>query len=139
MGLPKTLVPIYTLSTNWALTPKLSLNGSLSRTVAPPTTVIANAETNYSAAVNLGYQMTPKVSIIAGGSINYSNSAFTAGLAGAEFTPFLTSAQRTYALNAGMSYIMTPFLSAALNASYTERSGNGFDHPAGCGHIKPEL
>ena len=45
LGLPKSLVPIYTLSTNWTFTPKLSLNASASRTVAPPTTVIANAET----------------------------------------------------------------------------------------------
>ncbi len=129
LGLPKSLVPIYTLSTNWTFTPKLSLNASASRTVAPATTVIANAETAYNASVNLGYQMTPKVSINAGGSIGYSTSAFTVGPAEAGLSPFFTGAQRTYILNAGMTYTMTPFLSAALNASYTERVGNGLVTP----------
>jgi hypothetical protein len=129
LGLPKSLLPIYTLSTTWAFTPKLSLSSSLSRTIAPPTTVIANAETSYDASVTLGYQMTPKVSVNAGGSIDYSNSTSTSGLAQAGISPIFTGTQRTYSLTAGVSYTMTPFLTAALNASYTERVGNGFITP----------
>jgi hypothetical protein len=129
LGLPKSLLPIYTLSTTWAFTPKLSLNASASRTVAPPTTVIANVQTSYDATVNLAYQMTPKVTVIAGGSIDYSTSTFTSALAQAGISPFFVGTQKNYTLNAGLAYAMTPFLSAALNASYSERVGNGFITP----------
>ena len=61
LGLPKTLLPIYTLSANWSLTPKLALIASASRTISPPTTVIANAEQSYNASLGLTYQLTPKV------------------------------------------------------------------------------
>jgi hypothetical protein len=127
LGLPKTLLPIYTLSARWALTPKLALNASASRTIAPPTTVIANAEESYNAIVNLAYQWTPKVTVTAGGSIGYSNSSFTS--ATPNISPFFVSSQKTYSLNTGLVYTMTPFLSAALNASYSERVSNNFITP----------
>jgi Putative beta-barrel porin 2 len=120
LGLPKTLLPIYTVSTNWTVTPKLVLSASASRSISPPTTVIANAQQSYSANINLTYQLTPKIGLSAGGSVDYSTTSFTsAAIAGV--SPFLFSSQNTYDLNAGLSYSMTPFLSAALSASYTER------------------
>jgi hypothetical protein len=45
------------------------------------------------------------------------------------FSPFFTSTQKTYGVNAGLTYAMTPFLSAALNAAYNERVGPGFITP----------
>jgi len=120
LGLPKTLLPIYTLSGNWTLTPKLNLNASASRTIAPPTTVIANAQQSYSANINLTYQLTPKIGLSAGGSIDYSTTSFTSA-AVAGISSFLFSSQNTYSLNTGLSYSMTPFLSAGLSASYNER------------------
>jgi hypothetical protein len=120
LGLPKTLLPIYTISTSWTLTPKLNLNASASRSIAPPTTVIANAQQSYGANINLIYQLTPKVALSAGGSVDYSTTSFTS-TAVAGLSPFLFSSQNTYGLNTGLSYSMTPFLSAALSASYTER------------------
>jgi hypothetical protein len=120
LGLPKTLLPIYTISTTWALTPKLNLNASASRTIAPPTTVVANAQQSYGANINLTYQLTPKVGLSAGGSIDYSTVSFTSA-AVAGISSFLFSTQNTYSLNAGLSYSMTPFLSAGLSASYNER------------------
>jgi Putative beta-barrel porin 2 len=119
LGLPKTLLPIYTLGATWSLTPKLTLNVSAARSIAPPTTVIANAEENYNAGANLIYQMTPKVSLTAGGSISYSTGTFTSATPG--ISAFLSSSQNTYNLSTGLSYSMTPFLSAGLNASYSER------------------
>jgi len=120
LGLPKTLLPIYTLGTTWSFTPNLTLNASASKTVAPPTTIIANAETTYLAQMTLVYQWTPKVAVNVGGSIAYTNGAFTpATVTG--LTPFLTGASDFYSANAGLTYAMTPFLSATLNASYTER------------------
>jgi hypothetical protein len=120
LGLPKTLLPIYTVSTNWTVTPKLVLSGSASRSISPPTTVIANAQQSYSANINLTYQLTPKIGLSAGGSVDYSTTSFTsAAIAGV--SPFLFSSQNTYNLNTGLTYSMTPFLTAALSATYTER------------------
>jgi Putative beta-barrel porin 2 len=124
LGLPKTLLPIYTLSANWSLTPKLALTASASRSIAPPTTVIANAEQSYNASLGLIYQLTPKVTLSATGSIGYSTSSFTATAAQAAISPFFFATQNIYTVNAGMTYDMTPFLSAALNASYNERVAN---------------
>jgi hypothetical protein len=121
LGLPKTLLPIYTLSMTWALTPKLSLTAAASRTVAPPTTVIANAETTYDANMHLTYQMTPKVTFDVSGAVGYSNSAFTPGLGRTGLTPFVVGATDFYTVTAGLTYAMTPFLAAGLNASWTER------------------
>ena len=124
LGLPKTLLPIYSIGATWSLTPKLGLNVSASRSISPPTTVVANAEQSYSASMSLNYYLTPKVSLSAGGSIGYSTSSFTAPAAQALISPFLFNSQNTYSLNAGLSYSMTPFLSAALGATYSERVGN---------------
>ena len=90
------------------------------KTIAAPTSVVANAQTTWLAQTSLTYQWTPKVAVTVGGSISYANGAFTpstvTGLAST-----LTGAQDFYGLNAGLTYAMTPFLSASLNASYTER------------------
>ena len=124
LGLPKTLLPIYTISTTWTLTPKLSLSASASRSIAPPTTVIANAQQSYSAGMNLSYQLTPKVAISAGGSVDYSTTSFTSSTAATGLSSFFSSSQNNYSLNTGLNYSMTPFLSAALSASYSERVAN---------------
>jgi Putative beta-barrel porin 2 len=126
LGLPKSLLPIYTLSANWALTPRLALNVSASKNIAPPTTVVANAEQSYNASIGLSYQLTPKLTATASGSIGYSTSSFTAPAAEALISPFFFNTQNIYTLNAGMTYVMTPFLSAALNASYNERVSSQF-------------
>jgi Putative beta-barrel porin 2 len=124
LGLPKTLLPIYTLSANWSLTPKLALIASASRSITPPTTVIANAEQSYNASLGLTYQLTPKVVLSATGLIGYSTSSFTATAAQMAISPFFFDSQNIYTVNAGMSYAMTPFLTASLNASYNERVSN---------------
>jgi hypothetical protein len=120
LGLPKTLLPIYTLSANWTFTPKLALTASASRSISPPTTVVANAQQSYAANISLTYQLTPKIGLSAGGSVDYSTTSFTSA-AVAGVSSFLFSSQNTYNLSTGLNYSMTPFLSAALNASYSER------------------
>ena len=82
LGLPKTLLPIYSLAAAWTITPKVSAGGVRPRTVAPPTTVIANAEVAYNTNLSLTYQATPKVAFTASGSAGYTSVAFTPGLAG---------------------------------------------------------
>ena len=61
------------------------------------------------------------------------------GLAVAGLTPFFAGASGFLRRNAGLTYAMTPFLTAALNASYTERVGRPSDYPGRFGHGKPEL
>ena len=129
LGLPKTLLPIYTISTTWTPMPKLSLNASASRTIAPPTTVIANAQQSYSAQTSLTYQLTPKIALSAGGSVAYSTSSFTSSTAVTGLSPFFFGSQNTYSLSTGLNYSMTPFLSAALSASYSEQVANHFITP----------
>jgi hypothetical protein len=124
LGLPRTLLPIYTLGTTWAVAPKVTLNASASRTISPPTTIIANAQTDYTAQMSLSYALTPKVGVNVGGSIGYTTGAFTAfaPTAGTSLAPTLTSASNFYNANVGLSYAMTPFLTAGLNASYSLRA-----------------
>jgi putative beta-barrel porin BBP2 len=124
LGLPKTLLPIYTISGTWTLTPKLSLNASASRSIAPPTTIIANAQQSYDAGMNLSYQLTPKVAISAGASVDYSTTSFTSSTAATGLFSFFSSSQNNYSLSTGLNYSMTPFLSAGLSASYSERVSN---------------
>ena len=128
LGLPRTLLPIYTLGTTWTVTPKVTLTASGSRTISPPTTIIANAEVDYTGQVALTYALTPKVAVNVGGSIGYTSGAFTPVVL-TSLAPVLTGASDFYSANAGLSYAMTPFLSAALNASYTERVSDHFITP----------
>jgi hypothetical protein len=121
LGLPKTLLPIYSVSARWALTPKLGLNASASRSISPPTTVVANAQQSYSAGMSLTYQLTPKIGLSAGGSASYSMTSFTPTTVASAISPSLFNTQDTYSLTTSLSYSMTPFLSAALSASYSER------------------
>jgi hypothetical protein len=122
LGLPRTLLPTYSLAAAWAITPKVSLSATGSRTITPPTTVIGNAEVAYYTNLALTYQPTPKVSFFASGSAGYSSVAFTPGTAGTAtvLVPFLTNT-KYYALTVGVTYAMTPFISAALSATYNER------------------
>ena len=128
LGLPRTLLPIYTLGTTWTVTPRVTLNASASRTISPPTTIIANAEVDYTAQMTLTYALTPKVAVNAGGSIGYTSGAFTPTVLNG-LAPTLTGASDFYSANAGLSYAMTPFLSAGLNASYTERVSDHYITP----------
>jgi hypothetical protein len=125
LNLPKTLLPIYALNGKWTITPKMELTGSLAKTISPPTTIIGNAETDYSANLALSYQVTPKVIANVTGMISYTNAAFASEFPTASLTPiipsFVTTSQNFYSVSAGLTYLMTPFLSATLNASYTER------------------
>jgi hypothetical protein len=123
LGLPKTLLPIYSLALAWTITPKVTLAATVSRTVTPPITVIANAEVAYQANMNLTYQATPKVAFTASASAGYSSAAFTPALAGTIFAPFFTVTDY-YSAQAAVTYSMTPFLTAALTAVYVERVGD---------------
>jgi hypothetical protein len=122
LALPKSLLPVYTVSTSWTFAPRFALTASASRTISPPVTTISNAEITYNGSMNLSYQLTPKVTASVGGSAAYTTATFTSGLAG--ISPLFGGAQNFYTATAGLNYAMTPFLSAELAASYNERVGD---------------
>jgi hypothetical protein len=70
--------------------------------------------------LSLTYSATPKVSFSASGTAGYTSAAFTPALARTTFAPFLANTNY-YSATATVAYAMTPFISAALSASYTER------------------
>ncbi len=123
LALPKSILPSYSIAATWAWTPKLSLTASGARTVAPPTTVIGNAEIAYLSQVNLRYQATPKISLGFGASAGTTSVAFTPLTVGAIAGAF-TGIENFYTVHASLSYTMTPFLAASLSASYSERVEN---------------
>ncbi len=116
-ALPRTLLPHYSATIAWAITPKLSLTASAAKTIAPPTTLVSNSQLSYTTYFDLSYQATPKITIAAGASAGYTSAVFSPGLAG---TIFATGAQDLYAAHASLTYTMTPFLAATLTASYNE-------------------
>jgi Putative beta-barrel porin 2 len=122
-GLPRTLLPHYSATVAWAFTPKLNLTATAEKTISPPTVVIGNAQLGYDAQFKLSYQATPKITIAAGGTAGYISAIFSPGLAGTPFATFL-GAEDYYTAQASLTYTMTPFLVAALTASYTERVQN---------------
>jgi hypothetical protein len=115
LALPSGWEPEYSLSVTWSITPKLGLTASVARTVAPPTSIIANLQVSESANLGVTYQLTPKVSLSAGANVGHTSSAFTT-------TGINVLGQRQnenlYGARASVSYAMTPFLGASLSYQY---------------------
>ncbi len=113
--------PIYSLQVSWSATPKLTLSGTVSRTVAPPTSVLANLQVTESANVGLTYMLTPKVSFAASATASRS-SGFNGSASGVTvnslFSPF-TQNQTIYSTNASVNYAITPFVTANLSYTHT--------------------
>ena len=78
--------------------------------------------------VTLAYQVTPKITVSGNASVGYSTAAFTPGLAGTAFAPFLTNT-KYYSAQAQVSYTITPFVSAGLSAAVTERVSDNIFTP----------
>ena len=109
LGLPKTLLPIYTLGADVVAYAQVDVEASArARSIAPPTTVIANAQESYTASVGLVYQMTPKVSLTAGGSIDYSTGAVHPRRHRV-FRLFLSVRRKTYNLSTGLFVLHDAF------------------------------
>jgi len=56
LALPRTLLPHYSATIRWTITPKLSLTASAAKSIAPPTTLVSNAQLSYTAQFKLSYQ-----------------------------------------------------------------------------------
>jgi hypothetical protein len=112
--------PLYSISATWTATPKLSLLASASKTVSPPTSLLANLQVTDSANLGFAYILTPKVSLAAGVQASYSTGGFSAVPTPSLTNPLLsplTSSVHYYSANASINYAITPFFTA--NLSYT--------------------
>lgn len=117
-GLPKTILPQYSFSLQWTVTPKLVLTAAASRLASTPTSIVSNLQITESASIGLSYQWTPKVILSGGLSTNYSTGAATPVVNSTLLSTFASS-QKTYSGNAGLSYAITPFLAARLSYQFT--------------------
>ncbi len=66
LAVPSGIVPEYSASLTWALTPKVAVLASAAKTVSPPTFFIGNAQINETASLSMDYSFSPKVSATAG-------------------------------------------------------------------------
>jgi hypothetical protein len=113
--------PVYSLSTTWTATPKLGLTASASKTVALPTSILANLQVSESANLGLTYSLTPKVLLAAGVSASYLSGFTTAVPSGTSISPtssMFTAPAHSYSASVSINYAMTPFVTA--NLSYTD-------------------
>lgn len=118
-GAPRTILPQYAVSLQWAVTPKLGLTVGASRTIASSTSVLSNLQVTESATTALTYQVTPKATFTAGLSGSYNSGVATPLVTQGVYGVF-TSSQRSYSANAAMNYVLTPFLTANLSYQYTK-------------------
>ena len=117
-AVPRTILPQYSVAVQWAATPRLSLNMSASRSVSTPTAVLSNLQVTESTSAGFSYQVTPKISMSAGLSAGYATGVSTPIVTSGILSVF-TSNQKTYGANAAVSYLITPFLNAALSYQFS--------------------
>jgi hypothetical protein len=125
--------PVYSFSATWAATPKLSLLASASKTVSPPTSVIANLQVSENASLGLTYGLTPKVVLAGGVQVGRSSGGFntvppSVSPITAVVQPF-TGNSNYYSANASVNYTITPFVTANLSYTYSRTVQANFVTP----------
>jgi hypothetical protein len=128
LDFPTGIVPQYSLSMNWSVTPKVSLVASVSHVVTPPTSIVANLQVSENANVGVTYQFTPKVSFSASVSATRNAAGFTPTTAAlTALNQAFGLNQKTYSVLANVSYALTPFLGATLSYQFTTRGQSGLE------------
>jgi len=115
--------PVYSFAVKWAATPKLGLTASVSKTVAPPTSLLANLEVSESANLGLSYNLTPKVLVAAGVAASHSSAATPFVASSSSLIPtssVFTAPVDYYSANASVNYSITPFITANLSYTFTK-------------------
>jgi len=115
--LPSGFVPDYSLAVTWSATPKLSLVASLSHTVSPPTSIVANLEVSDSARLGVTYQFTPKLTLASSVTVGYNSTGFTSTTVN---TLARSEKENVYGAQASVTYAMTPFVQATLSYQYSK-------------------
>ena len=116
--------PVYSLAATWEATPKLGLTAGASKTVSPPTSLLANLQVTESASLGLTYSLTPKVFMAAGVAASRSSGGFTAATpnlsALGPINQVFAANSNTYSANASINYAITPFVTANLSYTFTK-------------------
>jgi hypothetical protein len=121
-----TQAPHFAVALSWQPTTKLQFTGSISRSVGPPDTLVANAETTTSVQLGGAYAFSPKLSFNAG--FRAGQSTATQGVALAAGTPLIVSQNQNFlGANLGVAYQATPFLSGSIGYQYSDRKSLGLD------------
>jgi len=122
LDLPSGYEPDYSLAVTWTATPKLDLSASISRTVALPTSVIANLQITEAGSLDVTYRATPKVTLAAGVRAEYSTGGFIelTSPAVSAANQIATQSADFYGLHASLAYAITPFLAANLSYQYNK-------------------
>ncbi|RBP09219.1 hypothetical protein DFR50_12256 [Roseiarcus fermentans] len=118
-GLPRSILPQYSLSLQWAITPKLALTVSASRLVSPPTSLLSNLQVTENATAGLSYQWTPKITLSGNLTAGYATGVATPIVTQGLYS-YYTSNQKTYGGTATLNYAITPFLAASLSYQVTK-------------------
>jgi Putative beta-barrel porin 2 len=128
-GSTSTLAPHYAISLTWQATPKAQLGARISRSVGPPTSLVANTETTTSAQLTGGFTFSPKLSFSSALTIGQSNGGGETFLVGTQVP--ISSNQNFVSANLGLAYQASPFLSATASYQYSDRKTAGFDTAEG--------
>ena len=121
-----TQAPHFAVALSWKPTTKLQFTGSISRSVGPPDTLVANVETTTSVQLGGAYAFSPKLSFNAG--FRAGQSTATQGVALAFGTPLVVSQNQSFlGANLGVAYQATPFLSGSIGYQYSDRKSFGLD------------
>jgi hypothetical protein len=124
--------PVYSFDAAWSVTPKLRLRSSVSKTVAPPVSIIANLQATESASLGLTYTLTPKVEIAAAVQASRSTGGFgvlpSASVINPVLQPFTANVDY-YSANASVNYTITPFVTANLSYTHSRSVQSNFVTP----------
>jgi len=115
--------PVYSITATWTATPKLGLTVAASKTVALPTSLLANVEVTEGVNVGLTYSPTPKLLLAAGAAVSRSSGGFTGTPNVSALSPtnqVFAAISDYYSANASINYTITPFVTANLSYTYTK-------------------
>lgn len=122
--------PIYTFSANWRPSPLWVINVSVSRTVTPPVSALSYTQVGNAESFGVTYIITPKVTLNAAIGRSQLLGASVAALANNPNASLLAFGSNTLISSSfKANYQWTPFTSAYLSVSTSQRSGNSGNIP----------
>jgi len=110
--------PIYSVDFRWLLTPKLSLNFSSARMITAPQGMVSNAQEEERQSLNVGYKISPRLSLEAFVSrMKFNNNV----LGTTPESNFAFQQQRIWVGGFLATYYVSPYLQLLASYTYTNR------------------
>ena len=122
LDFPTGFTPIYSLSFDWSMTPRITVHGSVARTVSVATSTLSSSQVNENAIIAVSYIWTPKVSLTGSVSASRNNSGSNGQSVTALTSLGVFQSSRTYSATASLIYEMTPFLRTSLSYQFSRNS-----------------